>query len=37
MKQTWIFNIDLSDGGDHINDLSHLGTPLLVRGLAPRE
>ena len=35
MKQTWIFNIDLSDGGDHIHDLSHLGTPLLVRGLAP--
>ncbi|HKT37585.1 MAG TPA: hypothetical protein VJR48_04390, partial [Ktedonobacterales bacterium] len=36
MKQTWIFNIDLSDGGDHIHDLSHLGTPLLVRGLAPQ-
>ena len=35
MKQTWIFNIDLNDGGDHINDLSHLGTPLLVRGLSP--
>ena len=34
MKQTWIFNIDLNDGGDHINDLSHLGTPLLVRGLS---
>lgn len=35
IRQTWIFNIDLSDGGDHIHDLSHLGTPLLVRGLAP--
>ena len=34
MKQTWIFHIDLNDGGDHIQDLSHLGTPILVRGLA---
>ncbi len=36
MKQTWIFQIDLNDGGDHIDDLSHLGTPFLVRGLAPQ-
>ena len=35
MKQTWIFHIDLNDGGDHIQDLSHLGAPILVRGLAP--
>jgi hypothetical protein len=34
MKQTWIFQIDLNDGGDHVQDLSHLGTPFLVRGLA---
>jgi len=33
MKQTWIFQIDLNDGGDHVQDLSHLGTPFLVRGL----
>lgn len=35
MKQTWIFHVDLSDDGDHIHDVSHLGAPLLIRGIAP--
>lgn len=36
MKQTWIFHLDLSDDGDHIHDVSHLGTPIFVHGLAPK-
>ncbi len=33
IKQTWIFHVDLNDGGDHVQDLSHLGAPFMVRGL----
>ena len=36
MKQTWIFHLDLSDDGDHIHDVSHLGTPVFVHGIAPK-
>jgi hypothetical protein len=36
IKQTWIFHLDLSDDGDHIHDVSHLGTPVFVHGIAPK-
>ncbi len=35
MKQTTFFQHTQNDGGDHIQDLSHLGTPALVRALQP--
>lgn len=35
MKSISLFHMNLNDNGDHIHDLSHLGTPLLVRALQP--
>ncbi len=35
MKQTSFFQHTQNDGGDHIQDLTRLGTPALVRALQP--
>ncbi len=35
MKSISLFHMNLNDNGDHIHDLSHLGTPLLVLALQP--
>jgi len=35
MKSISLFHMNLNDNGDHIQELSHLGTPLLVHALQP--
>jgi hypothetical protein len=34
VRQSTLFNVDRSGGGDYISDLSHLGTPVFVHGLS---